>query len=249
MYFTIFLYVFMSDILIHTPPYFLMWSISGHSVSARLAGLSDPRIPLLPLLLSWDYKYSPQCLIFLWVLGIWTHVPIAKQTIHIPKHLSSPNGAAYYPLKIVLSLLKDDFSLLLNADSIFLFFLLFSLKKRKTIYIPFTFCFHFFLPSCPSLLSSSFCKAILLRSHWVAYTVPKLVIFLPHLPNIIIIALSYHAQEYLFLCNTTTLRWNLLQKLLILAHFITYIMQIWVYKYILYEYIVCVLQDMNMNLP
>lgn len=131
----------------------------------------------------------------------------------------------------------------------FSFFLLFSLKKRKTIYIPFTFCFHFFLPSCPSLLSSSFCKAILLGSHWVAYTVPKLVIFLPHLPNIIIIALSYHAQEYLFLCNTTTLRWNLLQKLLILAHFITYIMQIWVYKYILYEYIVCVLQDMNMNLP
>lgn len=81
---TIFLCVFMSDILIHTPPYFLMWSISGHPVSARLAGLSDPRIPLLPLLLSWDYKYSPQCLLFLRVLGIWTHVLIiAKQTMHI----------------------------------------------------------------------------------------------------------------------------------------------------------------------
>lgn len=26
-------------------------------------------------------------------------------------------------------------------------------------------------------------------------------------------------------------------------------MQIWVYKYVLYEYIVCGLQDMNMNLP
>lgn len=37
--------------------------------------------------------------------------------------------------------------------------------------------------------------------------------------------------------------------MLILTHFLTYIMQTWVYKYSLFEYIVCDLQDMNMNLP
>lgn len=124
MCFTIFLCVFMSDILIHTPPYFLMWSISGHPVSARLAGLSNPRIPLLPFLLSWDYKYSPQCLIFFFegtgYLNSCSYY--CKANNAHTEHLSSPNVPAYYPLKIVLSLLKDDFSLLLNADYIFLFF-------------------------------------------------------------------------------------------------------------------------------
>lgn len=41
-----------------------MWSVSGHSVLPRLSGLSDKGIPLPPLLLSWDYKYRPQCLTF-----------------------------------------------------------------------------------------------------------------------------------------------------------------------------------------
>lgn len=144
MCFTIFLCAFMSDILIHTPPYFLIWSISGHPVSARLAGLSNPRIPLLPFLLSWDYKYSPQCLLFLRVLGIWTHVLIiAKQTMHILNISQAPMWQPIIPWRLFCLYWK---MISLYFWMLIIFFSFFIVLPKKITYIPSTFCFHFFLP-------------------------------------------------------------------------------------------------------
>lgn len=138
--------VFTSHILIHTSPYFLMWSVSGHSVLARLAGVSNPGIPLPPLL-SWDYKYKPRCLIFfLWVLGIWTHVLIlAKQTIHILKHLSSPMWHII-PWRFLYCLYWKMISLYFWMLIIFFFFYcsLWKTNQLHAIHILFS-----FLPSLP----------------------------------------------------------------------------------------------------
>lgn len=169
MYFNIFLYVFMSDILIDTPPYFLMWSISDHPVSARLAGLSDPRIPLLPLL-SYpgiiNIAHSASFFVGTGYLNSCSYYCKANN-IHTETSLK-PQWGSLLSLEDCFVFTERWFLFTFECWLHFSLFLLFSLKKRKTIYISFTFCFHFFLPACPSLLSSSFCKAILLGSHWVA---------------------------------------------------------------------------------
>lgn len=145
MCFTIFLCVFMSDILIHTPPYFLMWSISGHPVSARLAGLSNPRIPLLLFLLSWDYKYSPQCLIFFWGYWVSELMFLLLQSKQCTYWTSlKPQCGSLLSLEDCFVFIERWFLFTFECWLYFSLFLLFSLKKIT--YIPSTFCFHFFLP-------------------------------------------------------------------------------------------------------
>lgn len=98
---------------------------------------------------------------FMWVLGIWIHALIlAKQTIYLLRHVSSSSMASY-PLKMVLSLLKHYFSLLLNAYYIFLFFCCSLWKKKAHItHILFLFPPPLFPPHSHHHFAGQFCLEV-----------------------------------------------------------------------------------------